>query len=76
MIDAELERLSDEQAGVADPDARKALIQQMQKIMYDKAYVIPMYARLDIVVTTKRVTGVRMSSTSSGFWNAQEWDIQ
>ncbi len=76
LIDADLERLSNEQAGIADPDARKAIILQMQKIMYDKAYVIPMYARLDIVVTTKRVSGVRMSSTSSGFWNAQEWDIQ
>lgn len=76
LIDADLDKLAAEQASVADPEKRKALIQQMQKIIYDKAYGIPMYARLDIVVATKRVTGVRMSSTSSAFWNAQEWDVK
>jgi hypothetical protein len=35
-----------------------------------------MYARLDIVVGANRLTGVKMSSTSSAFWNSFEWDVK
>ena len=41
---------------MADPAKRKEIIRKMQKIIYDKAYVIPMYARLSVRAATKRVT--------------------
>jgi peptide/nickel transport system substrate-binding protein len=75
LIDAELDKLSKEQAGIADPVKRTAIIKQMQQIIHEKAYFIPMYARLDIIVTTKRVQNFKMGATSSGFWNSHEWDI-
>jgi peptide/nickel transport system substrate-binding protein len=76
LIDPELDKLSDEQARLADPTKRKEAILKLQKYIYDQAYVIPMYARLDIVVGANRLTGVKMSSTSSAFWNSFEWDVK
>ena len=75
LEDEELDKLSKEQASVADPAKRLAIIRQMQKVMYDKAYVIPMYARLSVSASTKRVTGLKPGPTTDQVWNPYEWDV-
>jgi peptide/nickel transport system substrate-binding protein len=76
LEDAELDALSKEQAGVADPAKRLEIIRKMQKVMYDKAYVIPMYARLSVSASTKRVIGLKPGPTTDQVWNPYEWDVQ
>jgi peptide/nickel transport system substrate-binding protein len=75
LEDAELDKLSTEQATIVDVAKRTEIIKQMQKIMYDKAYVIPMYARLNIDPTNKRITGVKPSASGLIYWNIWEWDV-
>jgi peptide/nickel transport system substrate-binding protein len=75
LEDADLDALSKEQAGVADPAKRLEIIRKMQKVMYDKAYVIPMYARLGVSAAVKRVTGLKPGPTTDNFWNSYEWDV-
>ena len=75
LEDEELDRLSTEQASIVDIAQRTEIIKQMQKIMYDKAYVIPMYARLNVDVANKRITGIKASATGLIFWNMWEWDV-
>ena len=52
------------------------IIRKMQKVMYDKAYVIPMYARLNVSASTKRVLGLNPGPTTDQVWNSYEWDVQ
>ena len=77
LIDEDLDRLSAEQEKTSDPAKRKEIIDEMQKIMYDKVYVIPMYARLTVDVFNKRVTGIKMVSDNifDIFTNTWEWDV-
>ncbi len=75
LEDAELDALSKEQASVADPAKRLEIIRKMQKVMYDKAYVIPMYARLGVSAAVKRVTGLKPGPTTDQMWNSYEWDV-
>ena len=78
LIDKDLDSLSLAQEKEGDPAKRLAIIQKMQKIMYDKAYVIPMYARLAITAANKRVTGMKMvpDNIFDVFTNSWEWDVQ
>ena len=77
MVDKELDKLSADQEKASDPAARLKIIQQMQKIMYDKAYVIPMYARLAITAHNKKVTGMKMvpDNIFDVFTTSYEWDV-
>ncbi len=77
LVDKELDKLSADQEKVSDTAKRLAIIQKMQKIMYDKAYVIPMYARLAITAHAKRVTGMKMvpDNIFDVFTNSWEWDV-
>ncbi len=65
-----------EQVKEVDMAKRTAIIKEMQKIMYDQAYVIPMYARLNVDAANKRITGIKPSATGLIFWNiGWEWDV-
>ncbi|MCL5995034.1 MAG: ABC transporter substrate-binding protein [Chloroflexi bacterium] len=75
LEDEQLDKLSDEQSKIVDVAKRTEIIKQMQKIMYDKAYVIPMYARLNVDAANKRITNVKSSATGNIFWNVWEWDV-
>lgn len=77
LVDKELDKLSADQEKAGDPAARLKIIQKMQKIMYDKAYVIPMYARLAITAHNKRVTGMKMvpDNIFDVFTTSYEWDV-
>jgi peptide/nickel transport system substrate-binding protein len=75
LEDAEIDKLSQEQAKLPDLAARTEIIKKMQKIMYDEAYVIPMYARLNVDAANKRITGIKPSATALIYWNVWEWDV-
>ncbi len=75
LEDQELDALSAEQATSADMTKRIEIIKKMQQIMYDQAYVIPMYARLNVDAANKRITGIKPSATGLIFWNMWEWDV-
>jgi len=77
LDDPELNQLSLDQEQAGDPAKRKEIIYKMQQIIYDKAYVIPMYARLAITAASKRVTGMKMvpDNIFDVFTNAWEWDV-
>ena len=77
LADADLDRLSTEQEQTSDPAKRKEIIDEMQKIIYDKAYVIPMYARLTVTAANKRVLNVKVvpDNIADAFTNSWEWDI-
>ena len=75
LEDKDLDALSKEQASVADPAKRLEIIRKMQKVMYDKAYVIPMYARLSVSAATKRVLGLKPGPTTDQIWNSYDWDV-
>ena len=77
LVDKDLDQLSADQEKASDPAARKAIIDKMQQIIYDKSYVIPMYARLSITAHSKKVTGMKMVADNifDVFTNSWEWDV-
>jgi ABC-type transport system substrate-binding protein len=59
-----------------DPAKRTDIFKQMQKIMYDKAYVVPLYNRLNVIGLASRVHGIKQSPTQGdAYWNSYEWTV-
>jgi ABC-type transport system substrate-binding protein len=74
--DPDLDRLSTAQASEPDPAKRTAMIKEMQKIMYDKAYVAPLYNRLNVSGVSSRLQGLKISGTQSAdYWNVYDWFV-
>lgn len=76
LCDPELSKLSEDQAKEADPAKRTAMIKEMQKIMYDKAYNAPLYNRLNTIGISSRLQGISQSPTQTdAYWNIYDWTV-
>lgn len=76
LCDPELEKLSIAQKSEADETKRKAIIGQMQQIMYDKAYNAPLYNRLHVTGLSTRLKGVVGGPTQIDiWWNTYNWSV-
>lgn len=76
LCDKDLDKLSQDQAKEPDPAKRTAMIKEMQKIMYDKAYNAPLYNRLNVVGVSSRLQGINQSPTQSdAYWNVYDWTV-
>ncbi|PWB96929.1 ABC transporter substrate-binding protein [Salinibacterium hongtaonis] len=62
--DAELEALLAEQATTADADARQAIIDDIQALVVDKAYVIPTLETIQLHASSSSVSGIVFDSAS------------
>jgi len=69
----ELDALLEEQAVTVDPEARKQLYFQIEKIMQDDVVWIGIWKDPDLWSVNNRLTGVQLSGATP-FWNAHEWD--
>ncbi|MDE3087889.1 MAG: peptide ABC transporter substrate-binding protein [Chloroflexota bacterium] len=76
LCDPDLEKLSKAQKSEADETKRKAIIGQMQQMMYDKAYVAPLYNRLHVSGLSTRLQGVVGGPTQIDiYWNTYNWYV-
>ncbi|MBI4769582.1 MAG: peptide ABC transporter substrate-binding protein [Chloroflexi bacterium] len=71
---ADLDALLKAQATTVDPEARKQLYFQIEKIMFDDVVWIGMWKDPDLWSVNQRLTGVRLAGTNP-FWNVTDWDI-
>ena len=71
---ADLDKLFQEQATMTDPEARKQLYYQIEKIMYDDVVWVGLWKDPDLWSVSNRLQGVRFSGATP-FWNAHEWTI-
>ncbi|MFF2634199.1 ABC transporter substrate-binding protein [Microbacterium sp. NPDC058021] len=62
--DAELEALLQEQAQTADPDARQELVDDIQRIVAERAYVIPTLETVQLHASRAGVEGITFDSAS------------
>jgi peptide/nickel transport system substrate-binding protein len=76
LCDPELEKLSNDQAKEPDQAKRKAIFDQMQQLMYDKAYVVPLYNRLKVAGVAARVQGLKISPIGDIYWSAYDWSVK
>ena len=75
LCDPELEKLSIDRAKESDPAKRTDMIKAMQKLMYDKALLAPLYNRLNTIGISSRLQGVNRSPTQSdAYWNIYDWN--
>jgi peptide/nickel transport system substrate-binding protein len=70
----ELDALLGQQATAVDPEARKALYFQIEKIMYDDVVWIGMWKDPDLWSVSNRLKGVRLAGATP-FWNVSDWDL-
>lgn len=64
VSDSELDQQLASQAETADPDARKAILDDVQKRIVEKAYVVPLLEVAQVHASGKGVTGVEFDSSS------------
>ncbi|MCR2826382.1 ABC transporter substrate-binding protein [Microbacterium sp. zg.Y909] len=62
--DAELEALLQEQAQTADPDARQELVDQVQQLVAERAYVIPTLETVQLHASRAGVEGIAFDSAA------------
>jgi peptide/nickel transport system substrate-binding protein len=70
----ELDALLDQQATTVDPEARKGLYYQIEKIMHDEVVWIGIWKDPDLWSVSNRLKGVRLSGATP-FWNVADWDV-
>jgi len=70
----ELDKLFEQQATTIDPEARKQIYYQIEKIMYDDLVWVGLWKDPDLWSVSNRLQGVRFSGATP-FWNAHEWTI-
>jgi peptide/nickel transport system substrate-binding protein len=62
---------------VFDFKDRKPLLDQVQEILAEDAYYLPLYFRVNPIVLNSKLTNFLGSGTNLGpFWNVYEWDLQ
>jgi peptide/nickel transport system substrate-binding protein len=62
--DAELESLLTEQASTADATARQGIVDEIQSIVIDNAYLMPVVEAAQLHAATSAVTGIEFDSAS------------
>jgi len=70
----ELDKLFTQQATSTDPEARKQLYYQIEKIMYDDVVWVGLWKDPDEWSVSNRLQNVKFSGATP-FWNANEWTI-
>jgi peptide/nickel transport system substrate-binding protein len=70
----DLDKLLNQQATTTDPEARKQLYYQIEKIMYDDVVWVGLWKDPDEWSVSNRLQGVKFSGAGP-FWNANEWTI-
>ncbi len=75
LCDPELDRLFNEQARTVDFEARRELFYQIQQIMHDNVYWLPMWHDPDLYALSPRFKNARIAGQTQ-FWNAADWDIE
>jgi len=73
--DPALSDLVDSSLDTVDIAARKLIIDEVQKVVAENYYVIPMYARGDVFGSTPRFVFGPMGPQSNMNWNAELWDV-
>lgn len=71
----EFDRLLEEQSGITDADARIAVYEQIQQIMYDDVAYIGMWLDPDLWSINQRVQGVSIGGVNP-FWNVTTWNLK
>lgn len=59
----------------SDPEIRKVAVDEVQQYLFDQAYVIMMYSRIEVTGRNPRLILGDYNAFSRAFWNAEEWDI-
>jgi len=71
---ADLDALFDQQATETNPEARKELYYQIEKLMNDEVVWVGLWKDPDLWAVSSRLQNVRFSGATP-FWNAHEWTI-
>ncbi len=74
LCDEELDALFQLQRTLADPEARQAIFYQIQQIMHDNVYWLPMWHDPDLYALSARFENARIAPIFQ-FWNAANWDV-
>ena len=72
---AELDALLEEQSSLTDFDARKAVYEQIQQLMYDDTAYIGIWLDPDLWSVNQRVQGVSIGGVNP-FWNISTWSLK
>lgn len=67
----DLEKLLQRQAGLADPAERRKVIDEIQRILVDRAYQIPVFDMVNLWGAAKKVTGVRFDDSTIVLYEAR-----
>ena len=70
----QIDDLMKQQATTLDPVARKALYDQIEKIIYDDYVYIGVWKDPDLWSINNRVQNVKLSGVFP-FWNVEEWEV-
>jgi peptide/nickel transport system substrate-binding protein len=74
LCDQELDSLFQQQRTIADPEVRRELFYQIQQIMHDNVYWLPMWHDPDLYALSARFMNARIAPTTQ-FWNSANWDV-
>ncbi|GAA2582212.1 ABC transporter substrate-binding protein [Dactylosporangium fulvum] len=69
--DNDLEPLLQKQVGLADPAERRKVIDDIQRILVERAYQIPVFDMVNLWGASKKVTGVRFDDSAIILYEAQ-----
>ena len=75
VCDPQLINLIEEINSSSDPEIRKLALAEVQQYLYDQAYVIMMYSRINVTGRAPWLKLGTYNAFSRAFWNAEEWDI-
>jgi peptide/nickel transport system substrate-binding protein len=75
VCDEALDELFQRQIVTMDPEARKAIIQEITKYMHDEVYWLGMWVDPDYWMVGDRLEGVKFSGVTP-FYNIMEWDVK
>ncbi len=76
ICDPKLDDLMAAVNATADPAARKAALDELQKYIFDQYYVIMMYARANVYGYVDRFVPGPFGFYSNMNWNAEVWDVK
>jgi len=76
LCDPELDTLLAAVNATADPAGRKSALDVLQKYVFDKYYVIPLYQRANIYGYVDRFVPGAFGGLSNMNWNSEVWDVK
>lgn len=74
LCDEELDALFRQQAATPDPDARREIFYQIERIMHDNVYWLPLWHDPDLWALSSRFENADLAPATQ-FWNAANWDV-